>query len=156
MWVSSILRPSDIIGGFTPKLFELHKTPLWWKIFAFAWKVSKSNSHIWERYLLQQPLYQQGKIERQYTIWKGYEYFEKRKPDFFRVFPLKYKGWLPNAKLKKYKKELSHLGATWVSWYPTHIDPITQLAPKSNNVNKQKVKIFQPTLGIHAMTTHVH
>ena len=25
------------------------------------------------------------------------------------------KGWLPNAKLKKYKKELSDLGATWVS-----------------------------------------
>ena len=49
------------------------------------------------------------------------------------------KGWLPNAKLKKYKMESSDLGATWAIWLSTHVDSKTQLTPKSDKVNKQKL-----------------
>ena len=45
------------------------------------------------------------------------------------------KGWLVMSKLKKYHKDSSDLGATWLSWLLTNVDHIAQLAPKSNKVN---------------------
>ena len=41
--------------------------------------------------------------------------------------------------LKKYKMESSDSGATWAIWLSTHVDSKTQLTPKSNNVNRQKL-----------------
>ena len=41
--------------------------------------------------------------------------------------------------LKKYKMESSDLGATWAIWLSTHVDSKTQLTPKSDKVNKQKL-----------------
>ena len=41
--------------------------------------------------------------------------------------------------LEKYKMESSDLGATWAICLSTHVDSKTQLTPKSNNVNRQKL-----------------
>ena len=83
------------------------------------------------------------------TPWKWSFYQEKQKEErkkhgarhiFFIC--LKHKGWLVMSKLKKNHKDLSDLGATWLSWWPTYVDHIAQLAPKSNKVNNQKLALY--------------